>query len=220
MTFTRLDTSGNGKNGSGLLHAVETLLSSIFIPALKNLDKGWGALGTPSGEQVRQDFLNTLDSFVSVLVGEEFFKLYKQLKTDYLKHDQLWVDMYLIVFYGIILLFKAHKKVWKKRSHSSPVRHMTCPRSRPQLTTRQWPTALRPWRGSRTAWMSGWSSWSRSWQRANRWGRKQMTLDPGLSSTTGRNGCHASTTSWIRSKDLMWKLCWVSYMPPNPSSSR
>lgn len=70
VTFTRLDTSGNGKNGSGLLHAVETLLSSIFIPALKNLDKGWGALGTPSGEQVRQDFLNTLDSFVSVLVGE------------------------------------------------------------------------------------------------------------------------------------------------------
>lgn len=71
VTFTRLDTSGNGKNGSGLLHAVETLLSSIFIPALKNLDKGWGALGTPSGEQVRQDFLNTLDSFVSVLVGAQ-----------------------------------------------------------------------------------------------------------------------------------------------------
>ncbi|XP_056016925.1 dynein axonemal heavy chain 5-like isoform X3 [Ostrea edulis] len=71
VTFTRLDTSGNGKNGSGLLHAVETLLSSIFIPALKNLDKGWGALGTPSGEQVKQDFLNTLDSFVSVLVGAQ-----------------------------------------------------------------------------------------------------------------------------------------------------
>lgn len=65
-----MDTSSQGKNGSGLLHAVESLLSSIFIPALKSLDGGWGKLDSPSGIQIRTDFLNTLDSFVSVLVGK------------------------------------------------------------------------------------------------------------------------------------------------------
>ncbi|CAC5424902.1 unnamed protein product [Mytilus coruscus] len=69
INFTKLDTSSQGKNGSGLLHAVENLLSSIFIPALKSLDGGWGKLDSPSGIQIRTDFLNTLDSFVSVLVG-------------------------------------------------------------------------------------------------------------------------------------------------------
>ncbi|WAR12300.1 DYH5-like protein [Mya arenaria] len=44
INFTILDTNGHGKNGAGLLSAVEHLLSSIFIPALKSLDKGWGAL--------------------------------------------------------------------------------------------------------------------------------------------------------------------------------
>lgn len=130
-----------------------------------------------------------------------------------------WI-VYIIVLYWTILPFKAHKKAWKKRLHSSPVRPMTCPKSRPQPTTRQWPTARRPLRGSRTVWTSGWSSLSRSSLRASRWGRKQTTLDPELSSTTGRNACHASTTSWIRSKGQMWRLCWVSCMPPNPSSSR
>lgn len=69
INFTRLDTTGNGKNGSGLLHAIEDLLTSIFIPALKHMDKGWGHLDSPTGVSVRTDFLNTLDSFVSVLVG-------------------------------------------------------------------------------------------------------------------------------------------------------
>ncbi|XP_052062310.1 dynein axonemal heavy chain 5-like isoform X2 [Mytilus californianus] len=71
INFTKLDTSSQGKNGSGLLHAVENLLSSIFIPALKSLDGGWGKLDSPSGIQIRTDFLNTLDSFVSVLVGAQ-----------------------------------------------------------------------------------------------------------------------------------------------------
>jgi len=65
-----LDTNGHGRNGAGLLHAVEHLLSAIFIPALKSLDKGWGALESKGAVQTRVDFLNTLDSFVSVLVGE------------------------------------------------------------------------------------------------------------------------------------------------------
>lgn len=70
INFTILDTNGHGKNGAGLLYAVEHLLSSIFIPALKSLDKGWGALEVKGAAQTRVDFLNMLDSFVSVLVGK------------------------------------------------------------------------------------------------------------------------------------------------------
>ncbi|XP_064611990.1 dynein axonemal heavy chain 5-like isoform X2 [Liolophura sinensis] len=71
INFTILDTNGHGKNGRGLLHAIENLMSSIFIPALKRLEKGWGELQTPAGTPVRTDFLNCLDSFVSVLVGAQ-----------------------------------------------------------------------------------------------------------------------------------------------------
>ena len=71
INFTILDTNGQGRNGSGLLYAVETILSNIFIPALKSLDKGWGALDDKAANQTRMDFLNTLDSFVTVLVGKK-----------------------------------------------------------------------------------------------------------------------------------------------------
>ena len=70
INFTILDANGQGKNGSGLLFAVEQLLSSIFLPALKSLDKGWGALESKGACQTRMDFLNSLDSFVTVLVGK------------------------------------------------------------------------------------------------------------------------------------------------------
>ena len=69
INFTVLDTNGHSRNGSGLLYAVENLLSNIFIPALKSLDKGWGALDSKAAHQTRMDFLNALDSFVTVLVG-------------------------------------------------------------------------------------------------------------------------------------------------------
>ena len=75
INFTILDTNGHGRNGAGLLHAVEHLFSSIFIPALKNLDKGWGALESKGSTQTRVDFLNMLDSFVSVLVGKYCVKI-------------------------------------------------------------------------------------------------------------------------------------------------
>ena len=55
-------------NGHGLLSAVEDLLSTVFIPSLRKLDKGWGQL--EKNPQIKMDFLNTLDSFVSVIVGE------------------------------------------------------------------------------------------------------------------------------------------------------
>ena len=70
VSFTKLDTSGADQNGRGLLHAVENLLSGIFIPALKKLENGWGQLNNQDNAVVRADFLNSLDSFVSVLVGE------------------------------------------------------------------------------------------------------------------------------------------------------
>ena len=70
VTFTMLDTATAGGNGHGLLHAVEHLLSNVFIPSLRKLEKGWGCLDVKEGQQTRKDFLHTLDSFVSVLVGK------------------------------------------------------------------------------------------------------------------------------------------------------
>ena len=63
--------AGSKSDGHGLLHAVQSLLNSVFIPSLKKLEKGWGHLDTPMGSQTKTDFLNNLDSFVSVLVGKE-----------------------------------------------------------------------------------------------------------------------------------------------------
>lgn len=57
------------QNGHGLLHAVQNILSTVFIPSLRRLEKGWGSLDDQGGGQTKTDFLNTLDSFVSVLVG-------------------------------------------------------------------------------------------------------------------------------------------------------
>ncbi|XP_074644897.1 dynein axonemal heavy chain 5-like [Tubulanus polymorphus] len=70
VTFTVLDTSA-GTNGHGLLKGVESLLSSVFIPSLREMEKGWGSLSGPETLQIRADFLNTLDSFVSVLIGAQ-----------------------------------------------------------------------------------------------------------------------------------------------------
>ncbi len=68
-----LDAQGKA-NGHGLLHAVEHLLANVFIPSLRRLEKGWGALDSAAGSQTRDDFLNMLDSFVSVLVGRFTFR--------------------------------------------------------------------------------------------------------------------------------------------------
>ncbi|GFO43348.1 dynein heavy chain 5, axonemal [Plakobranchus ocellatus] len=71
INFTMLDTNGQGTNGRGLLHAVESVLSGVFIPALKKLENGWEQLASQSGDGIRNDFLSSLDSFVSVLVGAQ-----------------------------------------------------------------------------------------------------------------------------------------------------
>ena len=69
ITFMMMDGASKG-NGHGVLHAFEYILSTVFIPSLRKLHKGWGDLEGPSGAHTREDFLNKLDSFVSALVSE------------------------------------------------------------------------------------------------------------------------------------------------------
>eukprot|EP00079_Xenopus_tropicalis_P026874 XP_012820905.1 PREDICTED: dynein heavy chain 5, axonemal [Xenopus tropicalis] len=65
--FNMLDTSGNS-----LLGSVESLLSDIYIPALKTMDNGWGELVDPQqAGNVKQDFLGSLEGFVGVLSGAQ-----------------------------------------------------------------------------------------------------------------------------------------------------
>ena len=70
VNFMTLD-AGAKNSGHGLLQAVESILSTVFIPSLKKLDKGWGDLDKQPKGQTKTDFLNNLDSFVAVLTGEE-----------------------------------------------------------------------------------------------------------------------------------------------------
>lgn len=74
--MTKLDATGRGvssgsyTDGQGVLNAVATVLSNVFIPSLQKLDRGWGSLDdNPNSSQVRTEFINTLDSFVGVLLG-------------------------------------------------------------------------------------------------------------------------------------------------------
>ncbi|XP_069709589.1 dynein axonemal heavy chain 5 [Phaenicophaeus curvirostris] len=62
----------------GLLKSVEQLLSEIFIPALQTMDRGWVELGEPQRvSSIRQDFLYSLEAFVSVLSGTQQILLEK-----------------------------------------------------------------------------------------------------------------------------------------------
>jgi dynein heavy chain len=56
------------QNGDGLLGAMESLLSAIYVPALSQLSS-WGELSSKDGQLLRADFLSKLDSFVTVLSG-------------------------------------------------------------------------------------------------------------------------------------------------------
>ncbi|XP_026120715.1 dynein heavy chain 5, axonemal isoform X1 [Carassius auratus] len=66
VNFNMLDTMG-----VGLLKSVEQLLSEIFIPTLWKMNHGWGELASSQAQAVKQDFINSLDSFVSVLAGAQ-----------------------------------------------------------------------------------------------------------------------------------------------------
>ncbi|XP_062835458.1 dynein axonemal heavy chain 5 isoform X2 [Anolis carolinensis] len=67
VVFNMMDTTHGG-----LLNSVQHLLSDIFIPALKTMNHGWGELSGPwKGMNVKQDFLASLEGFVSVLLGAQ-----------------------------------------------------------------------------------------------------------------------------------------------------
>ncbi|NWQ86048.1 DYH5 protein, partial [Burhinus bistriatus] len=56
----------------GLLKSVQQLISEIFIPALQTMDCGWVEIGEPQqASNVKQDFLGSLEAFVSVLSGTQ-----------------------------------------------------------------------------------------------------------------------------------------------------
>ncbi|XP_029359358.1 dynein heavy chain 5, axonemal isoform X2 [Echeneis naucrates] len=66
VNFNMLDTTEGG-----LLKSVEQLLSDIFIPTLRKMNHGWGELASPQAEAVKQEFISSLESFVSVLSGAQ-----------------------------------------------------------------------------------------------------------------------------------------------------
>ncbi len=56
-------------NGGGLLEAIETLLSSVFLPALKE-QTNWGTLSSDAnGHIMKEAFLSKLSSFIGVLAN-------------------------------------------------------------------------------------------------------------------------------------------------------
>ena len=61
-----LDTTG-----VGLLKSVEQLLSEIFIPTLRKMNHGWGELASPQAQDIKRDFMASLENFVSVLAGAQ-----------------------------------------------------------------------------------------------------------------------------------------------------
>ena len=65
ISFGVIDT-----RDTGLLHASERLLSNIFLPALAKTGN-WGELSTKHGQQIRQEFINQLQNFVSVLIAAQ-----------------------------------------------------------------------------------------------------------------------------------------------------
>ncbi|XP_039973302.1 dynein heavy chain 5, axonemal [Xiphias gladius] len=66
VNFNMLDTTE-----VGLLKSVEQLLSDIFIPTLSKMNHGWGELASPQAQGVKQEFISSLESFVSVLAGAQ-----------------------------------------------------------------------------------------------------------------------------------------------------
>ncbi|KAG9276172.1 dynein heavy chain 5, axonemal [Astyanax mexicanus] len=66
VNFNMMDTTG-----VGLLKSTEQLLSEVFIPTLRNMNHGWGELASPQAQTVKQDFISSLESFVSVLAGAQ-----------------------------------------------------------------------------------------------------------------------------------------------------
>ena len=75
MSFTRLDAgvsspTDEGQAG-GVLDAVATVLSKVFIPSLQRLEKGWGQLDDSlQGAEVKSELISALGLFVEALDGK------------------------------------------------------------------------------------------------------------------------------------------------------
>lgn len=55
----------------GLLKSVEQLFSEVFIPTMKTMDHGWGVANSPQAKAVKEGFISSLESFVSVLIASQ-----------------------------------------------------------------------------------------------------------------------------------------------------
>ncbi|XP_043743727.1 dynein axonemal heavy chain 5 [Cervus elaphus] len=67
VSFNMLDTADGG-----LLNSMRRLLSDIFIPALRATSHGWGELkGLPEASSLQQEFLGSLEGFVSILASAQ-----------------------------------------------------------------------------------------------------------------------------------------------------
>ena len=56
----------------GLLNSMRRLLSDIFIPALRATSHVWSELeGLPEASSLRQEFLGSLEGFVSILASAQ-----------------------------------------------------------------------------------------------------------------------------------------------------
>lgn len=67
VSFNMLDAADGG-----LLNSVKCLLSDIFIPTLRATSHGWGELqGLQEASSIQQEFLSSLESFVSILSGAQ-----------------------------------------------------------------------------------------------------------------------------------------------------
>lgn len=55
----------------GLLKSVEQLFTKVFIPTMRTMDHGWGVANSTQAKAVKEDFISSMECFVSVLVSSQ-----------------------------------------------------------------------------------------------------------------------------------------------------
>lgn len=55
----------------GLLKSVEHLFTKVFIPTMRTMDHGWGVANSAQAKAVKEDFISSMECFVSVLVSSQ-----------------------------------------------------------------------------------------------------------------------------------------------------
>uniref|UniRef100_H2S7P3 Dynein axonemal heavy chain 5 n=1 Tax=Takifugu rubripes TaxID=31033 RepID=H2S7P3_TAKRU len=55
----------------GLLKSVEQLFTKVFIPTMRTMDHGWGVANSAQAKAVKEDFISSMECFVSVLVSSQ-----------------------------------------------------------------------------------------------------------------------------------------------------